>query len=261
MGDMDSTNSIEVQASVLAEKTVRISLEDLAQLCPEAEQIIEGLLALQQVSSDVLLTLGLENQRELRAFVERVILKTSHSPQDLLAGYLHQGRAARKAGIDPREWNLRVHRPIRLVSARVLHCLADQKEPPATLRAVYGLNFDCMSKGLAELAAQLHDAPEAPAATGETDDLQQQIQAKLTLVPRIEFLLRKGAAMRLMREALKNQDGSGLDGIEELEKAPNHRKAGVTTAGSAGWGHQKVPRIGRIALPLRHIPHTHGSSC
>jgi hypothetical protein len=177
----------------------------------------------------------------------------------LLAGYLYQGRAAIKAGVDPRDWNLRVHRPIRLVSARFQHYLSTGAEVPPALQALYGLKFDCIAQTVRELRQQLN--PEDPgfkqsgetAGQTDTDALQQQIHAKLNLMPRIEFLLRKGAAMRLMRDALQSQGrpvpGEIRGGQERTpDTAPAARKTGPNP-----WGQEKAPRPKLCRIPLSGV--------
>lgn len=121
MGEENIGWEIDLQAQALAEKTHDAPLEALAQLCPMAESLIDKILRLpEEVPEEARKYLGLNTMLEVRQFFDEVIFKVRQSPQDVLAQFLFQGRAASDAGVPPREW-LKVHRLANLAILKIPH--------------------------------------------------------------------------------------------------------------------------------------------
>jgi hypothetical protein len=121
MGDENIGWEIDLQAQALAEKTLNVPLEALAQLCPMAESLIDKVLRLpDEVPEEARTYLGLSTMAEVREFFDEVIFKVRQSPQDVLAQFLFQGKAARDAGVPPKEW-LKVHRLVHLATLKIPH--------------------------------------------------------------------------------------------------------------------------------------------
>lgn len=130
---------IDLQAQALAEKTVNPSLEVLAQLCPLAESLIDRVLHLpDEVPAEVVDYLGLHNMEDVREFFDSVVFKVRQGPQDVLAQYLFQGRAARDAGVAPQDW-LKAHRLAHLATLQIPHHFMHRTPLSETIRQAFFL--------------------------------------------------------------------------------------------------------------------------
>lgn len=145
---------LDFQAQALAEKTINAPLAALAQLCPLAEALIEQVVAMpQEPPQEARELLGLETMEDVHWFFDSIIFRVRQSPQDILAQYLYQGQAARKAGVPPREW-LRVHRLVHLAALQLPHHFKHGIELSADLREVFFLEDTGAYASLRELHAQ-----------------------------------------------------------------------------------------------------------
>jgi hypothetical protein len=139
MGEEHTNWEIDLQAQALAEKTVNAPLEALAQLCTMAEALIDKVLRLpDEVPEEARDLLGLHTMEDLREFFDNVIFKVHQSPQDVLAQFLFQGRAARDAGVPPKEW-IKTHRLVHLATLKISHHFRYRSELPEEVRQTFFL--------------------------------------------------------------------------------------------------------------------------
>lgn len=191
MGDENTTTwEIDLQAQALAEKTLNVPLEALAQLCPMAESLIDKVLRLpDEVPEEARTFLGLATMAEVRWFFDDIIFKVRQSPQDVLAHYLFQGRAARDAGVPPKEW-LKVHRLAHLAILKIPHHFMYRNELEEEIRQTFFLADERNYM----ILLSLHERSS------------RSLADRLRLLPEWTLLIRKVAARGLLLRA-QNEHG------------------------------------------------------
>jgi hypothetical protein len=137
------------------------------------------------------MALGLEKTEDARRFLDKVVLAVSSSPQDTLAQYIYQGRAALDFGVPPQPW-LRVHRYVHLTALKLTHYLQYGTPMPEHLMKLFDLDDPQSFQEMSNLFAA-------------TD---HNLAGRLSLAQGWEVVLRKAAARKLLAEQSEAIDRS-----------------------------------------------------
>ncbi len=138
--ESDNDKAIRESAQTLAERTTQPPLEELASLCPLAEKMLHAVMNNAVVPGEFERYLGLREEKEIRDFCQDIISRANEQPQDMLAYYLYQGKAAAEAGIDPAVWLQRVQRHVRYAVLKITHHFQHGSPLHESVKELFGLH-------------------------------------------------------------------------------------------------------------------------